>query len=122
MSDPIEPAFQELQREYLSSMPARLDELRSDVAEFREGHRNAADSLKTRLHRLAGSGGSYGFLERQLDCPGSRALALSQPAHQVTPSSWRRSWTAWRERSAWPRPKLPRPVRHRRLARPRAHW
>ena len=63
MSDPIEPAFQELQREYLSTMPARLAELRSDVAEFREGHRNAADSLKTRLHRLAGSGGSYGFLE-----------------------------------------------------------
>ena len=63
MSDPIDPAFQELQREYLSTMPARLDELRSDVAEFREGHRNAVDSLKTRLHRLAGSGGSYGFLD-----------------------------------------------------------
>jgi len=63
MSDPIDPAFQELQREYLSTMPARLDELRSDVAEFGEGHRNAADSLKRRLHRLAGSGGSYGLLE-----------------------------------------------------------
>lgn len=63
MSDPIDPAFQELQREYLSAMPARLDELRSDVAEFRAGHRNATDSLKIRLHRLAGSGGSYGFLE-----------------------------------------------------------
>lgn len=63
MSDPVDSAFQELQREYLSTLPARLDELRSDVAEFREGHRNAADSLKTRLHRLAGSGGSYGFLE-----------------------------------------------------------
>jgi diguanylate cyclase (GGDEF)-like protein len=63
MSDPIDPAFLELQREYLSTMPARLDELRSDVAEFREGHRNATDSLRTRLHRLAGSGGSYGFLE-----------------------------------------------------------
>jgi diguanylate cyclase (GGDEF)-like protein len=63
MSDPADRAFQELQREYLSSMPARLNELRSDVEEFRAGHRNAADSLKTRLHRLAGSGGSYGFLE-----------------------------------------------------------
>jgi diguanylate cyclase (GGDEF)-like protein len=63
MSDPIDLAFQELQREYLSTMPARLDELRSDVVEFGAGHRNAADSLKTRLHRLAGSGGSYGFLE-----------------------------------------------------------
>jgi diguanylate cyclase (GGDEF)-like protein len=63
MSDPIDPAFQELQREYLSTMPVRLDELRSDIEEFRAGHRNAADSLKTRLHRLAGSGGSYGFLD-----------------------------------------------------------
>ncbi len=63
MSDPIDSAFLELQREYLSTLPARLNELRSDVAEFRDGHRNAADSLKKRLHRLAGSGGSYGFLE-----------------------------------------------------------
>lgn len=63
MSDPTEHAFRELQREYLSSMPARLDTLRSDIAEFRAGHRSAVDSLKTGLHRLAGSGGSYGFLE-----------------------------------------------------------
>jgi diguanylate cyclase (GGDEF)-like protein len=63
MSDPTEQAFQELQREYMSSMPARLAELRSDIAELRAGHQSAADSLKTRLHRLAGTGGSYGFLE-----------------------------------------------------------
>jgi diguanylate cyclase (GGDEF)-like protein len=63
MADPIDPALQELQREYLSTMPARLDELRSDIAEFSAGHRNATDSLKKRLHRLAGAGGSYGFLE-----------------------------------------------------------
>jgi len=63
MSDPTDRAFQELQREYLSSMPARLNELSSDIAEFRAGHRNAVDSLKIRLHRLAGTGGSYGFLE-----------------------------------------------------------
>ncbi|MEP7228579.1 MAG: diguanylate cyclase [Gemmatimonadales bacterium] len=63
MSDPTDRAFQELQREYLSSMPARLNELSSDIAEFRDGHLNAVDSLKVRLHRLAGTGGSYGFLE-----------------------------------------------------------
>lgn len=63
MTDPVDQAFQELRREYLSSMPARLDELRADIAEFRAGQRSATDSLKTRLHRLAGSGGSYGFLE-----------------------------------------------------------
>ena len=62
MSDPIHPALQQLQREYLSTMPARLDELRADVADFRAGLPSAVNSLKSRLHRLAGSGGSYGFL------------------------------------------------------------
>ena len=61
MSDSTDRALQELQREYLSSMPARMNELSSDIAEFREGHQAAADSLKVRLHRLAGTGGSYGF-------------------------------------------------------------
>lgn len=61
MSDPVGLAFQELRREYLASLPARLDEIRSDVAGFRAGMPAAAVSLRTRLHRLAGSGGSYGF-------------------------------------------------------------
>ena len=61
MSDPVGLAFQELRREYLASLPARLDELRSDVAGFRAGVPEAAASLRTRLHRLTGSGGSYGF-------------------------------------------------------------
>ena len=80
MSDPTERAFQELQREYLSSMPVRLDELRSEIAEFRAGHSNTADSLKTRLHQLAGSGGSYGFLElSSLAREAERWLARNPP-------------------------------------------
>jgi HPt (histidine-containing phosphotransfer) domain-containing protein len=63
VTDPTEQAFQELRREYLTAMPARLNELREDIAGFRAGHRDATDSLKVRLHRLAGSGGSYGFLD-----------------------------------------------------------
>jgi HPt (histidine-containing phosphotransfer) domain-containing protein len=63
VSDPVDRAFQELRREYLATLPARLDELRSDVAGFRAGMPTAADSLRTKLHRLAGSGGSYGFSE-----------------------------------------------------------
>lgn len=63
MSDSLDQKLQELRREYLSSMPARLEELRDDVAGFRAGHREATDSLKVRLHRLAGSGASYGFLD-----------------------------------------------------------
>jgi HPt (histidine-containing phosphotransfer) domain-containing protein len=61
MSDPLEGAFRALQREYLESMPGRLAELRSDVAGLRAGHREATESLRVRLHRLAGSAGSYGL-------------------------------------------------------------
>lgn len=63
MSDPVDRAFQALQLEYLASIPTRLEELRSDIAGFRAGTAGAEASLKVRLHRLAGSGGSYGFVD-----------------------------------------------------------
>ena len=63
MSDPVDEAFRQLRLEYLASLPARLDELRSDVASWRAGDPGALSSLKVRLHRLAGSGGSYGFVQ-----------------------------------------------------------
>lgn len=62
MSD-VDQAFHALKLEYLASMPERLEELRSDVREFRAGNTNSEASLKVRLHRLAGSGGSYGFAQ-----------------------------------------------------------
>lgn len=55
--------FEELRREYLAEAAARLGELRKDLAALRAGEPDAATSLKIRLHRLAGSGGSYGFPE-----------------------------------------------------------
>ena len=61
MTDQLDSALLSLQREYLFSLPARLEELRGDIAGLRDGGSDAADSLRTRLHRLAGSGGSYGF-------------------------------------------------------------
>jgi diguanylate cyclase (GGDEF)-like protein len=61
MTDRLDSALLELQREYLSSMPARLAELREDIVALGQGATDAAGSLRTRLHRLAGSGGSYGF-------------------------------------------------------------
>ena len=63
MTGPIDDAFLELQREYLDELPARLDELRSGATAFRAGQAEAGASLKTLFHRLAGSGGSYGFPE-----------------------------------------------------------
>jgi diguanylate cyclase (GGDEF)-like protein len=61
MSEPNDAFYQDLRREYLSEAPARLGELRKDLAAACAGETDAVASLKTRFHRLAGSGGSYGF-------------------------------------------------------------
>lgn len=63
MTDSVERAFQALQLEYLASLPARVEELHSDVAAFHAGSPGAEASLRVRLHRLAGSGASYGFAD-----------------------------------------------------------
>jgi diguanylate cyclase (GGDEF)-like protein len=57
----MEAMFEQLRREYLSEAPARLGELRKDLGAACAGEADAVASLKTRFHRLAGSGGSYGF-------------------------------------------------------------
>jgi diguanylate cyclase (GGDEF)-like protein len=59
--DQIDEAMLGLQREYLREAPGRLAELRKDVAAFQAGEPDALESLRVRFHRLAGSGGSYGF-------------------------------------------------------------
>jgi diguanylate cyclase (GGDEF)-like protein len=63
MTDPVDRALQQLQREYVSSLPARLEELRTDVLALRDGAPDVTASLRNRFHRLAGSGGSFGFAE-----------------------------------------------------------
>ncbi|MBA3522047.1 MAG: diguanylate cyclase [Gemmatimonadales bacterium] len=63
MSEPLDDPLAALRREYLAGVPARLEELRQDIAAFRGGQKEALASLKIRFHRLAGSGGSYGFPE-----------------------------------------------------------
>lgn len=63
MNDDLhDDAYRELQREYLEELPAALAELRRDIAAFRDG-KSVLPELKTNFHRLAGSGGSYGFPE-----------------------------------------------------------
>lgn len=57
----MEEYYLQLRREYLVEAPARLGELRKDLAAIRAGEPEAIESLKGRFHRLAGSGGSYGF-------------------------------------------------------------
>ncbi|MFL5459768.1 MAG: Hpt domain-containing protein, partial [Gemmatimonadales bacterium] len=63
MTDPVDAALLELQREYLRSMPKKLDELRSGIAALASGTPESEQSLRDGLHRLAGSGGSFGFSE-----------------------------------------------------------
>jgi diguanylate cyclase (GGDEF)-like protein len=63
MTDALDDTMLALQREYLAEFPERLEELRDDISAFRALRPEAAASLRTRFHQLAGSGGSYGFPE-----------------------------------------------------------
>jgi diguanylate cyclase (GGDEF)-like protein len=81
MTDPLTDALAELRREYLFDAPARLAELRKDVAAFRAGESDAVLSLTRRFHRLSGSGGSYGFPEiSEIARSGERWLKTETPA------------------------------------------
>jgi diguanylate cyclase (GGDEF)-like protein len=77
-------AFADLQRDYLRDAPERLAELRKDLAALRSGEPDALASLRQRFHRLAGSGGSYGFpgvtdVARRME---QRILAEPRPTAQ----------------------------------------
>jgi HPt (histidine-containing phosphotransfer) domain-containing protein len=61
--DDVDELFQQLRREYLTESKHRLAELRASLNGFQSGDPGALASLKTHFHRLAGSGGSYGFPE-----------------------------------------------------------
>jgi diguanylate cyclase (GGDEF)-like protein len=63
MTDPLDDALLQLQHEYLAAFPGRIEELRTDIAAFRALRPEAAAALRMHFHRLAGSGGSYGFPE-----------------------------------------------------------
>ena len=59
--DEQDELFLQLRKEYLAEAPARLDELRKDLAAACAREPEAVASLRSRFHKLAGSGGSYGF-------------------------------------------------------------
>lgn len=61
--DDLEQVLAALRRDYLAEAPSRIRELQKDAAALRAGEPDAVASLRTRFHRLAGSGGSYGFPE-----------------------------------------------------------
>ena len=61
MTDPLAEVMRNLRREYLKGAPERVAELRSLLAKLNSGDPGALDGLRRAFHKLAGSGGSYGF-------------------------------------------------------------
>ncbi len=61
MSDPVAEALRSLRRAYLEEAPARVAELHRATVALRGRDEAAETTLTTLLHRLAGSGGAYGF-------------------------------------------------------------
>jgi HPt (histidine-containing phosphotransfer) domain-containing protein len=59
--DLLAQQLQQLRREYLLDSAKRLDELRQLATRLAANDRTALAGLHQALHRLAGSGGSYGF-------------------------------------------------------------
>jgi len=61
--DPLETAMRALRVEYLYEAPERVRELSAALGRLRTGDTSAFEDLERYFHRLAGSGGSYGFPE-----------------------------------------------------------
>jgi diguanylate cyclase (GGDEF)-like protein len=85
MTDALDDTMLALQREYLAEFPERLEELRDDIAAFRALRPDAAASLRTRFHRLAGSGGSYGFPEISVVAHDMEQWMATKPAPGEAP-------------------------------------
>ncbi len=60
-ADPLEAAMRTLRAEYLAESPERVRELSAALGRLRAKDAAAMGELRLLFHRLAGSGGSYGF-------------------------------------------------------------
>lgn len=61
--DSLEAALRALRAEYLFEAPERVRELSAALGRLRARDTSALEDLARYFHRLAGSGGSYGFPE-----------------------------------------------------------
>lgn len=59
--DPLDAAMHALRAEYLADSPERVRELSAALGRLRAKDAAALADLQRYFHRLAGSGGSYGF-------------------------------------------------------------
>jgi hypothetical protein len=85
-----------LRREYLADSTQRVDELRRLYVRLAAGDRAALPELRQGFHRLAGSGGSYGFpsvstRSREGEGLASRLAAVDAPIAPVDLESLRAS-------------------------------
>jgi chemotaxis protein histidine kinase CheA len=75
--DPLKIAMQALRAEYLADSPERVRELSAALGRLRAKDAAALADLQRHFHRLAGSGGSYGFpLVTDRSRAGELAVAL----------------------------------------------
>lgn len=61
--DPLEAVMLALRAEYICEAPERVRELSAALGRLHTGDASALGDLERYFHRLAGSGGSYGFPE-----------------------------------------------------------
>jgi HPt (histidine-containing phosphotransfer) domain-containing protein len=85
--DDKEQLFRQLRLDYLEESGERVAELRADLERLSDGAADAAGALKSKLHRLAGSGGSYGFPEVSAIAREAELwLAAGSPGNEMLPS------------------------------------
>lgn len=87
MSDPLADVLRGLKREYLRESGARVAELEELLAQVAAGGTEALDKLRRALHRLAGSGGSYGFAEVSRHSKSGEEIAKRLMDAGVTPQA-----------------------------------
>jgi len=75
--DPLADALHELRAIYLGEAPERVRELSAALGRLRLGQPDALNDLHLYFHRLAGSGGSYGFPDIT-DCSRSAEHAVQR--------------------------------------------
>jgi len=79
MSDPVAAALRELRREYHAEGPTRVQELAAALEALRAGEERAETTLTMLCHRLAGSGGAYGFPDVSVAARALEQLLRSEP-------------------------------------------
>jgi len=79
VNDPVAEALRELRREYHAESPARIAELQRGLAALAAGEDGAETDLMVLFHRLAGSGGAYGFPKVSTTARELERLLRSEP-------------------------------------------